>query len=80
MTNPTDKLSQLLNKISEARELLTELETESERLRQLKQHEQIEHLEEHMEETELHLSKLAPFKDDVLEELRELLHKLKAIG
>jgi hypothetical protein len=79
MTQQTNKLGQLLAKISEARDLLLELESESERLRQSQQHEEIEHLEAHMEEAEFNLNKLTPFKDEVIEELRMLLLKLKAL-
>lgn len=73
-----DKLAQLDSKIAEARELLTELERAAQHLREQKQHNTVDKLDELFEESELDFSKFGPFKDEVMEEWRVLVQKVKS--
>jgi len=72
-----DKLAQLEAKIVETRGVLDELESAARAVREKRQHEMVEHLDELFPEAELTPGKLGPFKEEVMAEWREFIVRLK---
>lgn len=75
-TKPLD-MQQVDQRIAELRDLLQELEQASNKFREQKMHAEIDHLEEHFEASELDIRELSLFKEEVMQELKALLEKIK---
>lgn len=73
-----DKLAQLDAKISEARELLGELEAAAQDLREKKQHDAVDDLDHLVEDTELDVARFGPFKDEVMQEWRDFIQRIRS--
>lgn len=73
----SQKLIALEQKISEVRNLLHELEESATKLRLQEQHEEVDHLEDYLNETDKEVQALSVFKDEVVKELKSLLDRIK---
>lgn len=74
------KLVELDTRISEAKQLLSELEGYAHVLRDEDKHTAVEELENYFESSELDLKTIGPFRDEILQELKALIEKLKALA
>lgn len=81
MNNETKplELQKVDQRIAELRDLLQELEQASNKIREQKMHAEIDNLEEHLDSSEIDISELSLFKEEVMQELKALLDKIKQI-
>lgn len=82
MKERNTQLEKLEQRVSEARNVLDRVEAAAESERERLQHEEIEHLENHLKDAELHLRDIESFGDECWDELKhraeDLWHKMGA--
>ncbi len=73
----SDQLIALENRIEEVKNLLHELEESARQLREQEQHQEVNHLEDYLNETDKEVQALAVFKDEVVKEIKGLIERIK---
>ena len=73
------RLNDIDHRIAELRTLLAELEQASQKIREHNQHEAVDQLEEYLDASVIELDQMSLFKDEVMNELRAMLNKVKGL-
>lgn len=73
------RLDTIDSRIKEMRGLLQELEDTAQGVKERKQHEAVEHLEEYIDASHIELDEISLFKDEAMNEIRGLVDKLKGL-
>jgi hypothetical protein len=73
------RLDKIDSHIKEVKGLLEELEHTAQSVKERRQHEAVDHLEEYIDASQVDLSEISLFKEEALNEIKGLLNKLKGL-
>lgn len=73
------RLDKIDSHIKEVKGLLEELEHTAQCVKERRQHEAVDHLEEYIDASQVDLSEISLFKEEALNEIKGLLNKLKGL-